>query len=170
MDNNQTVHVVIDSLASTSDWMDVSSALLTPTIALFGLYIAYRQHKNDSQRLKHELYDRRVIIFKHIKTYLSEIFRSGKVTYDTALKFNYDVAEATFLVDENINSRIKEIYEKSIEMASLQEQMYPANGERGLPVGAERSRVAQENKELLIWLTDQLKELKPLFEKHLGLS
>ena len=161
---------MIDSIATSSNWIEILSAFLVPIITVIGLYIAYQQYQINQQRLKHELYERRLVIFKHMKTYLSEILSSNKVTTDRVLKFNYDVAESIFLVDENINKRIKEIYIKSIKMAGLYEQMYPSDGTKGLPVGDERTRVSQEYSELLRWLTDQLVELKGLFEKHLGLS
>ncbi len=170
MDKVTSLHIAIDSIATTSNWIDILSALLVPTIAVAGIYIANQQYRVNQQRLKHKLYERRLVIFKHMKTYLSEIFRSGKVTYDRAMKFNYDVAEATFLFDENIDNRIKEIYTKSIKMASLQSQIYDEYGISCLAAGDERTRIVNEQTELLIWLTNQLGELKPLFGEYLGLS
>ena len=171
MNNENALHLIIDSIPnSTTNYIDVLSALLVPVIAIVGSVIAYQQYKINQQRLKHELYERRLAIFKLIKTYLSKIYETGKVTRYEAMQFMYDVAESTFLLDESINSKIETIYTKSMRMALLQEKIYPADGSRGLPSGEERSRVTQENMELLKWLGDQLVELKPLFNKHLKLK
>ena len=170
MSKENSLHIVIDSLpVSTTNIIDILSALLVPVIAIVGIVIAYQQYKINQQRLKHELYERRLIIFKHMKMYLSEILRRGTITYDRAMEFNYDTSESTFLLDKIINEKIREIYTKSIDMASLNEQMYPSNGGNGLPVGEERTIVAHEHALLLKWLIDQLTELKPLFSKHLAL-
>ncbi|MGM0519096.1 MAG: hypothetical protein ACQERD_05600 [Campylobacterota bacterium] len=153
-----------------SSFVEIVSSLLVPVIAIIGAVIALQQYRINKQRLKHELYDRRMIVFKHMKTYLSEIMRDGSVSYDRAMKFNFDTSEAIFLLDDKINARIKKIYEKSIDLAQLQEQLYPKDGSRGLPVGGKRSEVSNKKDETLKWLTYQLVELKPLFSKHLGLK
>ena len=86
------------------------------------------------------------------------------------MKLNFDTSEATFLFDEKINDRIKLIYEKSIDLASMNEQLNPTNGSKGLPVGEKRTEVVNKQNETLKWLVNQLVELKPLFHKHLGLK
>jgi hypothetical protein len=101
---------------------------------------------------------------------LSEILRNGKTSYERALQFYSEASEAAFLFDESVQNRIDEIYKKSIEMISGYEKMYPSDGSPGLPVGTERSKVAEQNSELLGWHTDQLKESRPFFAEKLGLT
>lgn len=168
MNKEEVLHIAIESIP-TSNYVETFSALLVPVIAIVGTVIAVQQYKINKQRLKHELYDRRMVVFKHIKSYLSEIMRDGKVTSDRVMKFNFDTSEATFLLDDKINDRIKEIYEKSIDLAYLHEQLYPLNGTKGLPVGNERTIIANKKNEQLKWLTNQLTLLKPLFLENLGL-
>ena len=171
MDVNNSLHIVVDSIPTSShSWIDILSALLVPVIAIVGLIITYQQYKINQQRLKHELYERRLVIFKHMKTYLSEILSSGTVTYQRAMQFNYDVAESTFILNEDINNRIKEIYSKSVDMATIYERLNPADGSSGLPKGEERTKASQDKLELQLWLTNQLTELKPLFINHLSLK
>lgn len=40
-------------------WVSLSSALLTPTIAITGIYIAYRQWKTNDLKRQNDLFDRR---------------------------------------------------------------------------------------------------------------
>ena len=42
------------------------SGLLTPIIAIIAAYIAYRQYKNDNERLKRDLYEKRYAIFSNL--------------------------------------------------------------------------------------------------------
>jgi hypothetical protein len=49
--------------------------------------------------------------------------------------------------------------------------MYPSSGEPGLPVGPERSKVAEEHGELLLWfLQDGITETRKRFRKYLAVS
>jgi len=171
MKKDEILHIVIDSVPiNATNWIDVLSALLVPTIAVVGIYVAFQQYRINIQRLRHETYERRLAVYKCLQRYLSEILRDGKTTYDRALQFNSEASEAAFLFDESVQNKIDEIYEKSIKMISAHEKNYPSNGELGLPIGEERSRVAEEESVLLCWHKKQLKNSKPFFAQKLGLK
>ena len=171
MSKENLIHVIIDAMPTTeSSWIDILSALLVPTIAILGVYIAYQQYRVNKQRLRHETYERRLAVYKCVQQYLSEILRDAKTTYARALQFNSDASEAAFLFDNSVQDKIDEIYKKSIDMVATHEKMYPSDGSEGLPVGGERSKVAKENSELLEWHLDQLKESRAFFAKKLGLK
>jgi hypothetical protein len=53
------------------DYVDIFSALLTPTIALITTYIAIQQYRRERAKFRHELYDRRLAVFKAASNYLS---------------------------------------------------------------------------------------------------
>lgn len=53
------------------DYVDIFSALLTPTIALITTYIAIQQYRRERAKFRHELYDRRLAVFKAASKYLS---------------------------------------------------------------------------------------------------
>lgn len=169
MNKEDALHIVVESMPS-SNYVETFSALLVPVIAIVGIVISIQQYKINKQRLKHELYDRRLVVYKHMKTYLSEIMRDGKVSYNRAMKFNFDTSESTFLFDDEINDKIKEIYEKSIDLAYSHEQLYPSNDSNRLPIGTKRTLAANKEAELLKYLTGELVKLQPLFLKHLGLK
>jgi len=50
-------------MANEKDWVDILTALLTPTVAILGVTIAYQQWRLNSKKFKHELYDRRLHIY-----------------------------------------------------------------------------------------------------------
>jgi len=143
---------------------------LTPVIAFIVAYIAYQQYKINKLRLRHELYERRLRVYKAVQAFLSEILRGGDIGFDRCSQFYADASEATFLFDKSVQEFIDEIYRKAIDMHALHERMYPSDGSPALPVGEERSRVVHENSELLKWLVDQLSISKELFRKHMGVK
>jgi hypothetical protein len=55
------------NISVKKDWVDYLSALLTPTVAIFGLYIGYRQWRTDEVKLRHELFDKQHRRFKAIR-------------------------------------------------------------------------------------------------------
>lgn len=46
-------------IENTKDWVDYMSALLTPVIAIFGCFIAYRQWRTSEKERKQYLFDKR---------------------------------------------------------------------------------------------------------------
>jgi hypothetical protein len=171
MDKETAVHIAIDSIATTSSLVDIFSALLVPTIAIVGLYVAYKQHQINQQRLKHELYDRRVILYKEMKIYFAEITARGtSISYDRIMKMNYDIGEAIFLFDNNINKWVEEIYSKSMDICLLEKQIYNENGIGTLSPRDDRKRIVDKQNKLLKWIRSQEKELEPLFRKYLALK
>lgn len=169
--NKEALRVIVESMPSSSvTWIDTLSALLMPAIALIALYVAYQQYKTNQQRLRHETYERRLKVYKAVQAHLSVILGAGKTSYQECRLFYSSASEAAFLFDKSVMEKIDEIYSKSIDMVRLHEQLYPSDGSSGLPVGEERSKVSQQEGELLKWHNAQLKESKVFFAKKLGLK
>lgn len=170
MENEKLIRVIVESLPVVeTTWIDAFAALLTPAIALVAIYIAFQQHKINKQRLRYETYERRLAVYKAVQKHLSVILRKGKATYDECSEFYSEASEAAFLFDKSVQEKIDEIYEKSIDLASHVEELYPSDGSPGLPVGEERSRVSAEKCELLKWHTHQLTSTREFFAEKLGL-
>lgn len=147
------------------------SAALTPVIAVAMVYIAYQQWRTNRSRLAHELYDRRLGVFRAVKDFYGEIGTAGTAKYEMVMKFNAATAEAEFLFGDEIREHIEELYKKGIHLASLQEKMYPSSRGPGLPVGPERSKVAEEHSNLLGWfLQDGIAETRKMFRNYLVVS
>jgi len=150
--------------------VETLSGFLTPLIALIAVGIAYQQYKLNQFRLRHEVYERRLRVYKAVQSFLSQILRDGDVDYPRTSQFYADASEAAFLFDKSVQQYIDELYGKAIALHSLQEKMYPSDASPGLPVGEERSKVAEENSGLLKWFEHQLSESKTLFRKHMGVK
>ncbi|HUT70659.1 MAG TPA: hypothetical protein VMW89_08260 [Desulfatiglandales bacterium] len=125
MNKEEVLRVIVESIpAISASWIDILSALLTPTIALIALYIAYQQHKTNQQRLRHETYERRLKVYKAVQAHLSIILRAGKTSYQECTLFYSEASEAAFLFDKSVMDKIDKIYSKSIEMVGLDEKPF----------------------------------------------
>jgi len=144
------------------------SAALTLVIAVVTTYIMYQQWRTNKSRLTHERYDRRLTVFKAVNAFYGEMGDAGMAKYGMVMRFYAATAEAEFLFGNEIKEHLEELYKKGMYLASLHEKMYTSSGEPGLPVGPERSKVAEEHSKLHLWfLQDAKAETGKRFRKYL---
>lgn len=151
--------------------VEVFSALLTPAIAIIATYVAWQQWRIQRNRVRVELYDRRLAVYKAVDSFYGEVSTAGTVTYPSALKLRVDTAEAPFLFGNDIETHRDDLFKTGISIAALHEEMYPSSRDPGLPVGPERSKVAEEHSKLLMQLLQVTRaETRTLFAKYLRLA
>ena len=92
----------LDHLAELlgKSWLDYIASFSTILIALMVAYIAYRQYKVDETRLRHEIYKKKVEIFKQVMSFISETIRNGGAEMNTISEFYKEISEARFLFKE----------------------------------------------------------------------
>jgi hypothetical protein len=98
------------------DWIKASAALLTPTIAIFGAWLAYKQHHISRDKLRLDLYDRRYKVYFCMASCLEQAVREGTATNDLLIKYNVGTRDVLFLFDNSIVELEKEIREKLINL------------------------------------------------------
>ena len=147
--------------------VEIFNALLTPLIAILAAYIAWQQYKIQHRTFSGQMYERRYVVFKAFMSFLAEIMREGKVSYQRLGQFYAEASEADFLFTESISSKREELYKRGVDLAYSHERMYPSDGSPGLPVGEERSKVARENSGHLKWFYDQILEVKKAFKTEM---
>ena len=151
-------------------WVDLFSALLTPTIAGAVGYIAYQQWRVNKTRLDLDLYDRRLKIYKTVDEFYDESFTHGAIKLPMAEKLRVGTAEARFLFPKEIETHLETLLKQARRAAILRNLTYPSSGEQGLPVGEERSKAVAEEGLLVADIQDRLRnESRELFRKYLRL-
>lgn len=99
------------------DWVDILSALLTPTIAsaiaLLAVLITFFQWQTNHLRLKHELFERRYEQYKAVMKFLTSILQKGTANDDDRHKFYIATNGSGFIFDKCIYEYIEEIIKKS---------------------------------------------------------
>lgn len=105
-------------------WTAYFSALLTPIVACFGIYIARRQWQTAQKKLKFDLFDRRFVVYEATRNFLDSVRSSGKVRDEDIVKFRVATREAKWLLNVEVASYlIKEIYEKSYDLQTLEMEL-----------------------------------------------
>ncbi len=144
------------------DWIDISSALLTPAIAIAGIAIGIFQWKLSKANFRHEQFDRSFAMFEAIRTYLVSILSAGYPTQDAQRNFLGGTSGSRFVFNESISTFVTEVWEKSIDLETLHSEL------DGLQDKNEQMKYIHEQREIKNWLGTQLKEMEKKFVPFLA--
>jgi len=145
-------------------WTTYLAALLTPTIAVFGASIAYRQWRTAQNKLKLDLFERRLSVYESARDYLASVFTSGKTSQEAEFKFLSGTRGAKWLFDDAIVQYLdKVLWQKICELGCIQSEL------EGLPVGEERSRKVHASADIKKWMVEQTSVLDEKFSPYLSL-
>jgi hypothetical protein len=142
------------------------SALLTPVIAVVTTYIAVQQYRTSRLKIKLEMFEKRYIVYQGVKDFILSAMREANLSNDDFFKLNEETQDAFFLFDKRVDKYIDELRSKGSRLRCLNERL----SDQSLPIGEERSKLAEEDAELNTWFGNQLLESKQVFKKHLRVS
>lgn len=149
--------------------LDVLSGALTPVIAILATYIALQQYKIQRRQYLHDLYERRLTVYRGLVEFLWTIMCDARINYTQINEFSNKTAEAIFLFDRETTDHLDLIQKKAGELRNMENMLYPVNGKDGLPVGEKRTKVAEAKGALLKWFDAQMKKSEELFKRKMGL-
>jgi phage gpG-like protein len=148
-------------------WVDVLAALLTPTIALLGVSIAYQQLKTNRINIKEKLFERRIAVYDEVRETLVHIMRSGSgKALDDGTRPDFKLAnawrESRFLFGPEIPEYIGALRNSLIDLQYHEEMMVAKNVDY-------QTHVSGKHKEIK-WLVNQFDPLHQKFSKYLTLD
>ncbi|TWU24885.1 hypothetical protein Pla52o_11810 [Novipirellula galeiformis] len=151
-----------------TQWIELTvkltPALITLVLGSIGVYIAWQQHRINRDKLRFDLFEKRIDAYEILQSFFNEIVREGTVTAQTISVLSEARYRCLFIFDEDINGHIEEVWGKALELMGTREQLF---GAEELPVGPDRTCVSQRNTDLLKWFRAQQKESPRRFAKYL---
>tara|TARA_R110002110_G_scaffold413231_3_gene640315 strand:- start:3925 stop:4386 length:462 start_codon:yes stop_codon:yes gene_type:complete len=152
-------------MTSNPHWTAYIGALLVPTVALLGLLIAYRQWRTAQNKLKLELFEKRLAIYNAATAFISSVMTSGKATDPQLRDLILGTKEAKWILSSEIAKYLDEqLYAKGVDLQCLSAEL------EGVPVSQERSTNVHEQRNIKLWLNDQYRILDEKFAKYLSIS
>lgn len=145
-------------------WVSILSSLLTPTIAVAAIYIAWQQWATNRNKLKLELFERRYAFYEAATEMIGRIMGSGKASDQTTFEFLVKTKGARFIVGADVASYFDRIYRKAVELNGLDSEL------EWLPVCEDRSRNISHQREIKNWLQAQYAVLDEKFAPLLTLK
>jgi hypothetical protein len=104
---NISVQKALD-ISVKKDWVDYLSALLMPTVAVFGICIAYRQWRTEETRLRHELFERRYKQFDAVRNFVGDVLECEKngISTSKSIIFILEIKGMEFIFDQEIKNYV----------------------------------------------------------------
>jgi hypothetical protein len=100
----------------------VLQALSVLVIGGISAYIAWRQWRTAHDRLKLDLFDRRLAAYQRLKDAVAPINASGKVTNEDTDRFARAMYDMRFLFDKETDTCVDEIYHAMLEKHAIDAQ------------------------------------------------
>ena len=146
-------------------WTTYISPLLVPLVAVFGAYIAYQQWRTAQNKLKLELFEKRLKIYNSATIFISSVMTSGKASDQELHNLIVGTKEAKWLLSPDVAKYLDEdLYSKGVDLQCLLAEL------EGVPVSDERTENVHKQRDIKIWLNAQYKILDEKFSKYLQLS
>ncbi len=137
-------------------------------IAAAVAFIAYQQYMLAKFNTRRELYNRRIPIFKSVMKYISKVIIDTDINKDDGFQLLKETSETNFLFEPDVKNFIDELYKKGIELNKTNKKMeYLLKKDSN---DKEYQKYCLENKELLLWFSEQFKEADKIFGKYLRID
>ncbi len=141
-------------------------------IAVLLAYIAWENYRiNHSglhlqkDKLRLDLFERRMKVFGACQELFSFIAREGELGHDEVYKFIENTANAEFLFGKEIRAYIDEVREKSLRLISIKEQL--SKKSRTAAEKIQSNLLSEESRELTMWFGNQFDVSRKHFRNYL---
>jgi hypothetical protein len=139
--------------------MAVLQALSVLVVGGLGAYIAWRQWRTAHDKLKPELFDRRLAAYRQLNDAIAPIVRTGKATSDDAMRFQRAMYDMRYLFDKWTEDRVRDVYLAMTAKAALDAQLEKAD---------DREKAVQKSGELFQSIIDGItKDVPERMEKFM---
>jgi hypothetical protein len=94
----------------------ISSAFLTPLIAVIAVWIAFRQWRTQHLQYRLALFDQRLEVFNRTMTFIALVMQQGTVTPNDCTQLLVDTREHQFLFGPEIGEFIDQVYGNGVDL------------------------------------------------------
>ena len=156
------------TVMNMENWLNnisqISSALLTPLLAIIGTIILIKQHSLQNLRWKLDLYDKRYPVFLNTMEYISYVVQHHNVTNEILFGFLRNSKDKEFLFQDDVKTFLESLYLKGLDLQVLKTQL------KTEPKGEKRDHIVKQTSQIFHWFTEQFDVSKRLFGSYLGIG
>ena len=146
-------------------WTAYLTALALPVIAVIGAWIAFRQSQIARNKLKLDLFDKRMGVYQAVREGLSSAATHGKLTHEEEVKYLIGTRPAQWLFGPEVFTYLDEtLWHKIVDLG-----LHNAMSE-GRTNDNERVKHIHARAETMKWLVAQYKEFDKLCADYLTLK
>lgn len=158
-----------------SYWIDLivklTPAFVTLVVGGVGAWIAYAQyrlgrlqHQLNQDRLRLDLFSKRLEAYEKLQEFFSNVIRAGTVE-DSFLSILGEARyKSRFLFGEEISSYLDDTWKKAVDMRYCRQKL---SGSQSTLQGPKRDELCSQDGELLKWMIDQPQASQSRYAKYL---
>jgi hypothetical protein len=114
----------------TPHWTAYVSAILTPIVAIFAMFIARQQWNTARNKLRFDLFGERIKIYRATQRFLSMTMTNGRVDHSQLQTFLSGTRDTRWIVALEVEEYLtREIYEPAIRLQCLEAELSALTGE-----------------------------------------
>ena len=144
---------------------EIVSTAVTPIVAIVLARIAYKQHKTNELKIRADLYDRRIAVFNAVTDLIGAVGVGASIDVDQLRIFLQKTRESYFLFGKDIPEYLDQLYKAGVDFRHQNKKLAS-----NLPVGSERTALAEANGKLSKWFLDQFEISQKKFARYLRLT
>jgi len=145
-------------------WTEYISAIVLPIIAGIAAWIAFRQSQIARNKLKLDLFDKRMAVYGAVREALGSIARQGGLTDEQQFFYLQGTRAARWLFGPEVFVYLDEVLWHKIIDLELNNTMLKDSRDP-----QERTKYAQARADLFEWMTEQFKLFDVMVEEYLVL-
>ena len=138
---------------ATSTQIDRMAALMTPLIAVFGVYIAFQQWHTARSKLKLDLFERRYAVYQAAVDVMSKTDALGVLSKEEVDRFQVAIRGARFIFDDSVGAYLDETHDRIRQILFITE-----NIKSQTTASASRSEATAKRNEHRTWVASQWTE------------
>lgn len=149
---------------STPHWTAYLTAIVLPVIALIAAWIAFRQSQIARNKLKLDLFDKRMAVYESVRKALGAAASRGKLTQDEEINYLTGISPAQWLFGEEVSKYLHETLWHKIVDLGLHNSMSDSSDRN------ERTTHIRAKAETVKWLVAQYREFDKVCTSYLALK
>jgi len=134
-------------------------------IAFIAVSILVLQYLLAKRRWRLDLYDKRYPVYLGTMEYLSVIMRDASVTMEELMKFLRNSKDKEFLFGKDVKDYLEELYKKGVDLKRYESLLKNDRLDE-----EKRTKLVDEEADLLEWFRKQFDVSKTLFGKYLAID
>ena len=147
-------------------WTAYLTAFALPVLAGIGATIAYRQWRTAQNKLKLDLFDKRMIVYQAVRDTLGYIGSHGRINHEEQVKYLIGIQSSKWLFGPEIHKYLDEtLWHKIVDLELHNTLSARDNGNT-----EERTKHIHLQADTLKWLVGQYKVLDGMCAKYMTLS
>ena len=142
------------------------TALTSPLIAVFGIWIAFQQYRLKKYSLRKDMFDKRLTVFSAVIELIKASLKSPHPEIEAVDEFNQKVAGASFLFNTEITDYLEKLRGHYLRIWEISDQ----ENDEGFNDDNARKNLLAERREHKQWMREQPTTAETLFKEYLNLT